>query len=144
MTTPNIKTKLYEIYVFCDRAQLKARFFLNISNIIWWYHNQNIIKWEWQIIPNSQFYARLLYFLNGWNDDLLAVRWTERRLGRFARMCIRPAYARMRAQAIMVGDHGRWQLAVTQRRRQHNRMVKGFVIKNTVSVDYRKKHRTSQ
>ena len=21
-------------------------FFLNISNIIWWYHNQNIIKWE--------------------------------------------------------------------------------------------------
>ena len=44
-------------------------------------------------------------------------------------MCIRPAYARMRAQAIMVGDHGRWQLAVTQRRRQHNRMVEGFVIK---------------
>ena len=35
----------------------------------------------------------------------------------------------MRAQAIMVGDS---YIAVTQRRRQHNRMVKGFVIKNTV------------
>ena len=32
------------------------------------------------------------------------------------------------------GDHGRWQLAVTQRRRQHNRMVKGFVIKKILCL----------
>ena len=44
-------------------------------------------------------------------------------------------YARMRAQVIMVGDDGRWQLAFTQRKRQHNRMVKGFFM---FCVDYRK------
>ena len=36
------------VYWICDRDQLKARFLAqwNISNIICWYHNQNIMKWE--------------------------------------------------------------------------------------------------